>query len=368
MADVPFFPSLVAVIAAEPVATPVTTPLLLTVATAGTLVDHVTVRPLSRLPAESFGVAVNWTVAPTRIVAELGATVTEATGTGATVTAAVPLFPPAVAVMVAEPAVLPVTSPLALTVATAVPLLAHVTVAPLSGLPAESFGVAVTWTVAPTRIVAELGVTITEATGTGATVTAAVPLFPPAVAVMVAEPAVLPVTSPLALTVATAVPLLAHVTVVPLSGLPAESFGVAVSWTVAPTRIVAELGVTVTEATGTVATVTVIADVPLWPSDVAVMVAEPAATPDTTPLAFTLATAPLLLDHDTVRPVSGFPAESRGVAMSCVVPPTERLTEAGLTDTAATGTGITETALESARELPVCLAVTRKLPGAFPAV
>src|SRR6266568_3950320 len=278
MADVPFFPSLVAVIAAEPVATPVTTPLLLTVATAGTLVDHVTVRPLSRLPAESFGVAVNWTVAPTRIVAELGAT------------------------------------------------------------------------------------------GTGATVTAAVPLFPPAVAVMVAEPAVLPVTSPLALTVATAVPLLAHVTVVPLSGLPAESFGVAVSWTVAPTRIVAELGVTVTEATGTVATVTVIADVPLWPSDVAVMVAEPAATPDTTPLAFTLATAPLLLDHDTVRPVSGFPAESRGVAMSCVVPPTERLTEAGLTDTAATGTGITETALESARELPVCLAVTRKLPGAFPAV
>src|SRR6266702_3080567 len=145
MADVPFFPSLVAVIAAEPVATPVTTPLLLTVATAGTLVDHVTVRPLSRLPAESFGVAVNWTVAPTRIVAELGATVTEATGTGATVTAAVPLFPPAVAVMVAEPAVLPVTSPLALTVATAVTLLAHITDVPISGLPAESFGVGVSF-------------------------------------------------------------------------------------------------------------------------------------------------------------------------------------------------------------------------------
>ena len=61
---------------------------------------------------------------------------------------------------------------------------------------------------------------------------AAVPLLPSLVAVIVTDPAATPVTSPLALTVAIAVLLLAQVTVRPDSALPAESFGVAVSCTV----------------------------------------------------------------------------------------------------------------------------------------
>src|SRR5213594_1843257 len=48
--------------------------------------------------------------------------------------------------------------------------------------------------------------------------------------------------------------------------------------------------------------VTVTAEVPLCPSLVAVIVAEPAPTPVTSPLPFTVATAVLSLDHVTPRP------------------------------------------------------------------
>src|SRR3989449_9930198 len=47
----------------------------------------------------------------------------------------------------------------------------------------------------------------------------------------------------------------------------------------------------------------------------------------------------LLLDHVTVRPDSGVPFASLGVATSCTVPPTVRLAVAGVTSTVATGTG-----------------------------
>ena len=55
-------PSLVAVIIAEPGVTPATRPLPLTVATLVLLLVHVTVRPVSVPPAESFGVAVSCNV------------------------------------------------------------------------------------------------------------------------------------------------------------------------------------------------------------------------------------------------------------------------------------------------------------------
>src|SRR2546426_8581033 len=126
-------------------------------------------------------------------------------------------------------------------------------------------------------MVAVAGVTATEATGTTATVTVALPAFPSLVAVIVADPAALLVTRPLGLTVATAVLLLAHVTGRPVSALPAESFGVAVSCTVCPTVRLAVAGATATAATGT--SVTVIAAVPLLPSLVAVIVAQAAAPP-----------------------------------------------------------------------------------------
>ncbi len=98
--------------------------------------------------------------------------------------------------------------------------------------------------------------------------------------------------------------------------------------------------------------VTVTAAVPFCPSLVAVIVADPAATPLTRPLPFTLASPLLLLAQVTTRPLSGLPLASLGVAASCTVCPTGTLAEAGLTATDATGTATMVTALEFAREPP----------------
>src|SRR5205823_1158442 len=173
---------------------------------------------------------------------------------GVTVMADGPLCPSLVAVIVAEPATTPVTSPLALTVATAVSLLDHAIVRPDSGLPPPSFGVAVSCTVLPSFTLADVGVTLTDATGTLVTVMLAVPLCPSLVAVIVADPAAPPDTRPLLGTDATELLLLGHVTTRPVIACPFASFGVAVSWTVWPTCTVADAGLTVTELTGTTAT------------------------------------------------------------------------------------------------------------------
>src|SRR5207244_4686218 len=87
-------------------------------------------------------------------------------------------------------------------------------------------------------------------------VTPAVPLCPSLVAVIVADPAATPVTSPLLLTVATLVALLAHVTTRPVNAAPPASFGVAESWTVCPAWMLAVTGVTVTDATGQIGSAT----------------------------------------------------------------------------------------------------------------
>ena len=76
---------------------------------------------------------------------------------------------------------------------------------------------------------------------------------------------------------------------------------------VVPATIDAEGGATVTVVTTGGTAVTVMADVPDLPELVAVIVAEPAATPETTPLVFTVAAAGLLVDQVTVCPVIGFP-------------------------------------------------------------
>ncbi len=65
--------------------------------------------------------------------------------------------------------------------------------------------------------------------------------------------------------------------------------------------------------------VTVTVAVPLCPSLVAVIVAEPAATPVTSPVPLTVATPGALLAQAIARPLSGFPLASRGVAVSCTV-------------------------------------------------
>jgi hypothetical protein len=165
-----------AVIVAVPAATPVTRPLVDTDATVGALEVHVTGRPVSALPAESFGVAASWTVCPTARLAVAGATATDATGAIITVIAAVLAFPSLVAVIVAEPWVTAVTRPPALTVATLGLLLAHVTGRPVSGLLAESRGVAASCSVCPTNRFTDVGASCRDATGTLVTVTATVPL------------------------------------------------------------------------------------------------------------------------------------------------------------------------------------------------
>jgi len=58
------------------------------------------------------------------------------------------------------------------------------------------------------------------------------------------------------------------------------------------------------------------ADVPLCPSLVAVIVAAPAATPVTKPLAETVATAALLVAQVTTRPLRAVPFASFAVAVN----------------------------------------------------
>src|ERR1700688_1155580 len=136
-------------------------------------------------------------------LAETGLTATDATGTGVTVIAAVALWPALLAVMVASPGAMPVTRPLPATVATLGLLEVQVTTRPLNGLPFASLSVAVSCVVCPTITLADAGLMVTDATGTGMTVIAAVPLWPSLVAVMVAAPGAMPVTRPVAETEAT---------------------------------------------------------------------------------------------------------------------------------------------------------------------
>ena len=335
-AALPVLPSLVAVIVTAPAATPVTSPVAETVAVAGALDAQVIARPGSTVPPASFGLATSCALAPTSTSAVAGLITTEATGTFATVTAADPFLPSLVAVIVTLPAAMAVARPVDDTVAADGFELDHVIARPASTVPAASCVVAVSCTVAPTRMFATLGATATEATGTLDTVTVAVPVWPSLAAVMVAVPSATPLTRPAPSTVATAPSLVVHVTVRPERGFPFTSLRVAPSCTVAPIYTLAGLGLTVTEATARLVTVT--AAVPLCPSLVAVMVADPTATPLTRPLGDTVAIALLLVVHVTVRPESTFPTASFATAVSCRVEPTDKPTETGLTETEATGT------------------------------
>jgi hypothetical protein len=108
-------------------------------------------------------------------------------------------------------------------------------------------------------MLAEAGLTVTVATGTGVTVTTDVPVFPSLVAVIVAVPGDTAVTRPFASTVAAGLSE-DHVTVRPVSVTPFASVVTAVSCLVFATTTVADDGLTVTVATGVA--ITEIADVP----------------------------------------------------------------------------------------------------------
>src|SRR5258705_12569028 len=117
--------------------------------------------------------------------ATAGLSATVATGTLVTEIAATLLFPSLVAVMVAEPAVTPVSKPLALTVATAGALDAQVTTRPVSIVPDRSLVAAGKSVDAAASRLIKAELTATVATGTFATEIAAAPLlFPPLAALM----------------------------------------------------------------------------------------------------------------------------------------------------------------------------------------
>ena len=112
---------------AVPAATPVTNPLVLTVAIPVLLLVHVTDLLVALAGAT---VAVRVPVAPTLTLRLVGFRLTPVTATGFTVTFVVAVLPPSAVlpVMVAVPTALPVTTPLVLTVAIVVALLVQVIV------------------------------------------------------------------------------------------------------------------------------------------------------------------------------------------------------------------------------------------------
>jgi hypothetical protein len=204
------------------------------------------------------------------------------------------------------------------------------------------------------------GVTVTVVTtgaGGGGEVTAtlAVPDFPAVVAVIVAEPAATPVTTPFELTVAAAGLLVDQAMLWPVITFPWASFTVAESVTEPPTVIDDDGGETTTVVTtgagggggggggggSWLGAVTVTSEVPLFPAIVAVIVAEPAASPATTPLELTTAVEALLVDHEMTSPGMTFPSASFTVAASVVVVPATTDAVAGATLTVVTtGVGV----------------------------
>ncbi len=242
--------------------------------------------------------------------------------------------------MVADPFATAVTSPEDETVAISVSDDDHVTVAPDITDPPASFTVAVTVSVPP------MVPNVTESressmvAGTWETVTAAVPVIEPVVAVIVAVPSVTAVTSPADETVAMDAEEVDHVTVTPDMAVPPASFTVALSVTVSPT----DVRVFVLGETSTVDTTcpTVTADVPVAAPEVAVIVAVPSATAVTSPADETVATAAADVAHVTVAPLIVAPFWSLTVAVSCVVSPKEaklRLVDESVIDV-ATGVGV----------------------------
>src|SRR5690606_11598607 len=232
-------PSDVAVMVAAPSPTAVAVMLspvvAFSVSTLVALDDHVTVRPVSRLPFASRSSAVNVWVSPGFRSTVAGTIFTDATGVR-TVTVAVPSTPSAVAVMVAVPSATAVPEtfgPLVLASEnTFASLVFHVIGLPVMMAPFASRSSAVNDCVPPGVSVAVFGTSVTLATR-GCTVSCALPLTPSTVAVMVAVPGPAPVAvvvAPLAgLSVATAPGDALHDVDRPVSVVPSAAFAVAVN-------------------------------------------------------------------------------------------------------------------------------------------
>jgi hypothetical protein len=147
--------------------------------------------------------------------------------------------------------------------------------------------------------------------------TVALPLFPPAVAVMIADPTARAVATPLVETDTTPAFDDDQATPMPLNTLPDPSLSVAVNCSERPATSDEELGETVTVETTMAAVVTSITAVELTLPDEAVMKATPTVTAVTSPLPDTKATPEFDDDQFSVALESTAPVESYASAVSC---------------------------------------------------
>jgi len=118
----------------------------------------------------------------------------------------------------------------------------------------------------------------------------------------------------------------------------------------------------VTVATG--ASVTVMAEDPDFPSLVAVMVAVPGVSPETTPVDDTVATSGLLELQVTTRLVTTVPFTSLTTTVRVVDPRTRIVADGGDTVTVPTGATVTVTVADP--DFPSLVAVIVAVPGATP--
>ena len=155
---------------------------------------HATARPVSDTPRSSCNVAVAAVLLPAGIDPTASATRTVCTGGGTTVIDTLPLLPSADAVIVALPTAIPVMSPVPSTVATAASELVQVSARPVSTT-LRSSRTTTAAIIERAMLSCALGVvTAIVPTGGDVTVSVALPDTPSAVAAMIAEPAVTPVT------------------------------------------------------------------------------------------------------------------------------------------------------------------------------
>jgi hypothetical protein len=213
---------------------------------------------------------------------------------------------------------------------------------PVSTLLLASRVVAVAWVVSP--VVNELSTrtTLTDATGaTGAlTEIVADAIFPSLEAEICTVPAAIAVTRPSAETVPMLALLEVQLIARPVRMLLLASRVTALSCTVPPICKFAVPGDTDTNATGAGGgALTVIVEVAVWPSLVAVICTVPAAIVVTRPRAETVPMLALFELQLITRPVRTLLLASRVTADNCTVPPIWRLEVAGDTDIDATGTG-----------------------------
>jgi len=271
------------------------------------------------------------------------AALTDATGTGVTVIAALAVFPSLAAVICAVPGDSAVTRPVIDTVATAGLLELQAIDLPVRTLLLASLVSTESGWALPSANLALEGATLTTATGTGATVTVALPLFPSLVPTIRAEPGARVETRPVIDTVATASLSELQLTTRSLSAPPEASNVAALACVVSPTMSERAATETDTEPTG-IGVIVITAD-PLFPSLVAAISALPTPTAVTIPVGETEATAGLVDVQTIGRPVRTLPLPASSVAVAVVFPPTVRDVALSATPTDAIGIAVTDSSV-----------------------